>query len=207
MYFVRSDAQRVKISSIVLLRRRDWLGGLGPLVELVAPSTEAVLAAPTFEVDVAAGAVAAVLAEVAAVVVVAVVAAVAVGFVGSEVVARLAPGAGLAGALNKPSKGAVVVATCAADEEGVCDVAEGGTGAARAALVPPPPLTDVLVDCPNDPRDEGVVDGACELLVAPKSDDGFAVSDVLAVVAEGCACDLVAEPNREAGFTVSDVLG
>ena len=34
MYLVKSEAQRVSISSMVLLRRRDCAGGTGPAVEV-----------------------------------------------------------------------------------------------------------------------------------------------------------------------------
>lgn len=37
MYFVRSVAQRVRISSMVLFLRRDWATGRGPVVEAERP--------------------------------------------------------------------------------------------------------------------------------------------------------------------------
>lgn len=39
MYLVRSEAQRVRISSMVLFRRRDCAGGAGPVVD--APRADA----------------------------------------------------------------------------------------------------------------------------------------------------------------------
>ncbi len=157
---------------MVLLRRRDWAGGAGPVVEVPRMDVpRPPVVAPAVEVD--AG---------AAVVVVVV--------EGCEVVVVAAADAGLSGTLKKLPSGALEEASGTVDETGVCAPEVPRVAVPRLKTLALGTADDVVVGWLNKLLIAGaLVDEGCDN-VPLKSDFVFS-----AVVVAACMVDGVAEGN------------